>query len=589
MSVKTNQTSILLAVVCFVFLTRNLFILKSVQPVGYVVDIYSMFPSSFYLTLMFCYLVATFLVLNGKKTLGTLILCLNHLEILLIPHMLGYYSMGRADDMSYIGEYLQIANSGYFSSWDIYPAIHIIGSSISLISNLEAHSTSFIIPIVFSFMFIAGIYLFSRELFSDSCINSLALVSSFILYLGVYNFLNVPHALFFAFMPLYLFHFYKYFGAHNNMSNSIIFILMTLLIAFTHPFIILLLFVVFLVHMLPKIIPTANMKILRIPKISLSSFFILITSFLLWFINCTAYQNSFKGNYISFINKVTEPVSFETADKLTKIHFDISDYMQLLSFFYGRYAIPTLIIFISFIIIYFNRHIIKRESFKNYPYVVMLYIVFLIIQIILLFNPIFSHQPDRIMNLNFVVYAQVPLFACALYLLFLRQSKSHSRIVLVCGILLLVWSFSLFGAFDSPNVYRTNVALTQNEVFGMEWFYEVKDESVISIPFSQIERFHDLFGNFQTIDLLYRPPDHFGYTNNSSNFANINLYEGQKSNIIILTIDELLYQEVPGYMTVGRYTKEDFDRFRNDISVNKIYDSINIEIFRSYHTVNYEQ
>lgn len=581
MQIKTNQIFTLLAIVCFVFLTRNLFILKSVQPIGYVVDIYSMFPLSFYLGLMFCYLVATFLVLNGKKTLGTLILCLNHFEILIIPYMLGYYSMGRADDMSYIGEYLQITNSGYLASWDIYPASHIIGASISLISNLEAHGTSFTIPIVFSFMFIAGIYLFSRELFPDSCINSLALVSSFILYLGTYNFLNVPHALFFAFMPLYLFHFYKYFGKYGNISNSMIFILMTLLIAFTHPFIVLILFVVFLVHMLPKIIPTINMDVLRVPKINVSSFLILVTSFLLWFISSIGYQTSFRMNYVNFINKVTEPVSFETADKLAKINFSVSDYMQLFSFFYGRYVIPTFVILISFIIIYLNRHIIKKEFLRNYPYLVMLYIVFLITQIILLFNPILSHQPDRIMNLNFVVYAQVPLFACALYFLFLRKSKSYSRIILVCGILLFIWSFSLFGTFDSPNVYRPNVALTNNEVSGMNWFYEVKNESVISVPLSQINRFHDLQGDFQNDDIIYNSPDHFGYSDNSSNFANMNLYEIHKLNIIVLTIDELLYQKIPGYMIVGRYTKEDFDRFRNDISVNKIYDSLNIEIFIS--------
>src|SRR5659263_631832 len=153
MKIKINQIFTLLAIVCFVLLTRNLFILRFVQPVGYVVDIYSMFPLSFYLAFMFCYLVATFLVLNGKKVLGTLILCINHFEILIIPYMLGYYSMGRADDMSYIGEYLQIATSGHFADWDIYPASHIIGASISLISNLEAHSTFFIMPIVFSFIF----------------------------------------------------------------------------------------------------------------------------------------------------------------------------------------------------------------------------------------------------------------------------------------------------------------------------------------------------------------------------------------------------------------------------------------------------
>lgn len=581
MQVKTNKIFPLLAIVCFILLIRNLFLLKFVQPVGYVVDIYSMFSLSFYFGLMFCYLVATFLVLNGKKTLGTLILCLNHFEILIIPYMLGYYSMGRADDMSYIGEYLQIATSGNFASWDIYPASHIIGASISLISNFEAHSTSFIVPIVFSFMFIVGIYLFSRELFPDSCINSLVLVSSFILYLGTYNFLNVPHALFFALMPLYLCYFYRYILRYNNISLSIIFVLMTLLIPFTHPFIVFFVFVFLLFHMVIKIFLTPIMEVLCIPKIRTVSFLLLASSFICWYIYNNTIMRNFRRRYFSFIEKITEPVYHETTSKLAKINFDIYDYMQLFSLFYGRYLFPTLIIFISIIYIYFNKNVIKIYSFRNYLYVIWLYIFSSIVQFILLFNPIISHQSDRIMNLNFVLYAQVPLFACALYLLFLKKSQSYSRIILVCGILLFVWSFSLFGSFSSPNVYKINVALTQNEVSGMNWFHEVRDDFVFIVPISQTDRFHDLQGDFQNEDIIYRPPDHFGYSNNSSNFANINLYENQKLNIIIFTIDELLYQEVPGYKFVGRYTKEDFIRFRNDASVNKIYDSINIEIFRS--------
>jgi hypothetical protein len=186
------------------------------------------------------------------------------------------------------------------------------------------------------------------------------------------------------------------------------------------------------------------------------------------------------------------------------------------------------------------------------------------------------------MNLNFVVYAQVPLFACALYLLFLEKSKSYSRMMLVCGILLLVWSFSLFGSFDSPNVSRNNVALTYNEVSGMNWFYKVKDNSLISIPLSQLNRFYHLFGNAEKGDAMKYLPDHFGYSNNSNNFMEINLNPGLSSYIVILTIDELLYQEVPAYAHVGRYNKYDFVRFRNDLSVNKIYASTNIEIFKSY-------
>jgi len=238
MMADKNQIFSLLSTVCFILLIRNAFLLKFVEPVGYIVDIYSAFPFDFYLGFIFCYFVASFLVLNGKKIIGVSILCLNHLEILLIPYKLGYYSMGRADDMSYIGEYLQIANSGHFANWDIYPATHIIGASVSIISGLETNFTSFIIPILFSFIFIMGIYLFSREMLPYPCIKSLVIVSSFILYLGIYNFLNVPHALFFAFIPLYLFVMYCYFNSKkHNVPFSLIFVLVTLLISYTQNFV----------------------------------------------------------------------------------------------------------------------------------------------------------------------------------------------------------------------------------------------------------------------------------------------------------------------------------------------------------------
>jgi hypothetical protein len=513
--------------------------------------------------------------------LGTLILCLNHFEILIIPYMLRYYSMGRADDMDYIGEYLEITTSGHFSSWDIYPAIHIIGASLSMISSLEAHYTSFIIPIVFSFIFIAGIYLFSRKLFPDSCINLLVLVSSFILYLGVYNFLNVPHAMFFSFIPLYLWLFSKYAGRYYDTSFAIIFVLVTLLIPITHPFVVFFLFLFFLSHMITRFLTGSNVKFLNIQKIKISSFSLLVISFIDWLINNSTLMGSLGRQYKNFINKVTEPVFFETTQKLAKTNFGFLDYLRLFSLYYGRYALPTFIIIISGIYLYFNKNLLKEKVLKNYPYLLFFYIVLLLVQIVLLFNPLISHQPDRIMNLNFVIYGQIPLFSCSLYVLFLKKSTSFNRLLPVCIILSIIWSLSLFGCFDSPNVYRANVALANNEICGMDWFYKVKDESTIIAPISNINRFHGLFGNHEKQDILKGIPDHFGYVNNSDTFVDVNSGLDENSYIIILTLDELLYQEVPSYKAVGRYTKEDFSKFRSDTSVNEIYDSKNIEIFRT--------
>lgn len=581
MMADKNQIFSLLSTVCFILLIRNAFLLKFVEPVGYIVDIYSAFPFDFYLGFIFCYFVASFLVLNGKKIIGVSILCLNHLEILLIPYKLGYYSMGRADDMSYIGEYLQIANSGHFANWDIYPATHIIGASVSIISGLETNFTSFIIPILFSFIFIMGIYLFSREMLPYPCIKSLVIVSSFILYLGIYNFLNVPHALFFAFIPLYLFVMYCYFNSKkHNVPFSVIFVLVTLLISYTHPFIVFFLIVTFLFHLVSKILSITQLEILKIPSVNSVSFLILAVSFFSWLVYNEKLVGDLRISYISFINKVTEPVFFETADKLTKVNFGFLEYVQLFSLFYGRYIFPTIFIMASFIFIYHNRNLLKNNIFINYPYLVTLYIIFLFVQLVLLVNPLISHQPDRIMNLNFILYAQIPLFALSIYVLFLRNSKSIYSISLICLILVSIWTFSLFGCLDSPRVYRTNAALTYNEVEGMNWFYNLKDDNaIVGVPLSQINRFHDLFGEKDAKDSLKHFPDHFGYSNNSSNIREVNVELNNHFYIVLLTIDELLYQEIPSYAKIGRYYKSDFIRLRDDTSTNKIYDSMNIEIF----------
>lgn len=581
MYIRKTQIFKFLAIVCFFLIIRNLLLLKLVQPIGYVIDIYSMFPFTFYLSLISCYFISIFLIFYNYKKLGIFILCINHLEILLIPYMLGYYSMGRADDMYYIYKYFQITKFGYFTGGDIYPASHIIGAFISLLSNIEVHNTSFIIPIIFSFIFIIGLYLFSKELISEPFICSLVIVSSFILYMGIYNFLNTAHALFFAFMPLYLCYFHKHILNPKSESLSITFVLMTLVIPLTHPFIMFFLFSIFLLHLVPIILSKSPFNVLKIPRIKMSSFLLLVVGLMGWFVYSLLWYR-FKQNYVAFVNQATEPVVYEkTIEKFSKIHLDFFDCVKLTSFFYGRYIIPTIFIIISFILLYRNRKFLKMNMFKEYPYLVILYFSFILLQGFLLFNPLISHQPDRITNLNFIVYSQVPLFACALYLIFFKDSIKFRKILQVCGILTFIWSLSLFGCFDSPNVYRENVAVTYNEANGVDWFIHMKDDSIIIAPISQMNRFFNLLGYPEEGNRFTSTRDHFGYVNESDTFKNINLDTGTTAYVVILTVDELVYQKVPGYMTIGRYTYSDFVRFRKDISLNKIYDSLNIEIFKS--------
>ncbi|WP_440951248.1 hypothetical protein [Methanosphaerula subterraneus] len=569
----------LLLIVGFGLTVNNLQILFVQQPAGYVVDIYSVLPLSFYGAAILCYLFASIALFSKQdviKKLGVLLLVINHAVILIIPYMLGYYSMGRADDMSYIGEYVHISTTGSFQGWDIYPAAPILGATITTLTGLPANYTAFLMPFIFSFILIGGLYMCCRFFLKEEMILKISILASFILYLGPYNFLNVPHALFFAYMPIYIFILSRF--VHNSTTeNALIILIPTVLVPFMHPFI------VFFVSSLLILMAVSGGLLNRIfhgdYRYAGRPLIVLFIGFLSWFIYSNSLLRNFSQQYQSFIQKTTEPVLFETTDKLAQINIDLIKIIKLLFVYYSRYFIPLLIIIVGFGYLYINRKKISERLKNQMAFFSIFYIVFLLAECILFLNPIISHQPDRITNLNFMVYAQVPLFALSLYIIFSKTKYFCGRTILLIFLLTGIWSLSLFGVFDSPNIFKTNDGLTYNEVEGMTWFYEVGDYANFIAPFSQIGRFRDLFDYPGRPDNNIPITDHFGYDSSSRTFANINLKEGQKSYIILLTVDELRYQKVPGYMEVGRYGADDFIRFRHDPTINKVYQNTNIEIF----------
>jgi hypothetical protein len=568
-----------LLIIGFLLVVHNFLTLYFHQPQGYVVDIYSVLPLSFYGASILCYLISSIVLLSERdlvRKFGILLLVLNHLTILSIPYMLGYYSMGRADDMSYIGEYVHISRTGAIDGWDIYPGSLILGAVLSIVSGLPANGAAFVMPVVFSFVFIGGLVLCCRFFLKEEQLVNIAILSSFILYLGPYNFLNVPHALFFAYMPLFIFILSGYIKKPDFASAALV-IIPTVLVPFMHPFIVLFVFALLLVlvlfgRVLNRFIQGDYWRATR-PLV------ILFTGFFSWFIYCDALLSGFRISYRSYLQRTTEPVLLETADKLARINVDLFKMTKLLFVYYSRYFIPLIVIGIALVLVYLKRDQISDFLKNRTHFFLIFYITFLVTEAVLFLNPMFSHVPDRMTNLNFMVYAQVPLFVLALSVVFAKSKFFNRQTIILLLLLTGTWGLGLFGTFDSPNIFRTNVALTYNEVEGMEWFYGVRDSENIIVPLSQIGRFHDLFDDGGS-DNRISMPDHFGYDSSHRPFADINLEYGQQSYIVLLTLDELLYQEVPGWVEVGRYTAGDYVRFRNDQSVNaKIYDNLNIEVY----------
>jgi len=485
--------------------------------------------------------------------------------------------MGRADDMSYIGEYLHISNIGIISNWDIYPASHIFGASIAIISGMQSSVVSFIIPIVFSSLFVFGTNIHGNKFYKNTDYRNILIVSSFVLYLGMYNFLNTPHALFFAFLPIYLFIIFNYVQ-HGTTSYAIMMVLFSLLIPFTHPFILffviafqlsLLLFKRFIKNLI-----TGDISRLR------NIVIIQLTAFASWFLYSSSLLGSFGRAVNSFLLKLTEPVLTETTDKIVKIGPDLSSFIPFVLIYYGRFIIPTVLI-IVFLFLYYNR--IKHDAEQNriVKLLFVAYLITLIIEAILFLNPLISHVPDRMTNLLFLVYFQIPAFTL-LSIIYINNYKIKSRIYTIkkfsmISVVILIFSLSLLGALPSPMVYSSNFALTNNEVAGMKWVYDFRDSDNMAAPLSQIGRFHTLFDDGLNDDYIGLS-DHFGYDNTNKSLAQSITDNSGSLYIVKLTIDVTLYEEVPGYSNIGRYNYQDYYRLNCDDSVINIYSSKNIGI-----------
>ena len=236
MSKITNNILNLITSISLLLLVYSLFILRGIQPEGYTTNIYEQLPFHFYLTLLLCYVSACVLLLAYRKISAVLILLLIHITVLIVPYMLGYVSMGRGEEFSYIGLAGQssLCNLSGFSN--LSPTGPLLVSALAHISGLETSSLSYFLPVFFSIMFITGMFLFYRIFMSREKLVIVTFLSSMIPYFGHFQTSSASYYLTFCLIPLYLFVLRKALS-DKNRATAVCLLFMIPLIPLAHPFI----------------------------------------------------------------------------------------------------------------------------------------------------------------------------------------------------------------------------------------------------------------------------------------------------------------------------------------------------------------
>ncbi len=571
-----NAPLLLGSIVSFILISINFLLLSNSTPEGYKINIYSQLPSYFWVNLTIIYFIGCILVLQRKdffKKIGISSLLINYLSIFLVPISLGYFIYGTSDELTHLGEIKNIVLTGHVDRFNVYPLTHIIYSMVSLIVNLEPNLVSSILPSIFSIVFILGIIAFSKlYLGFEQNLIPIVFLSSLIYYFGHFHFSNVPNFSYFSLVPVILYSMGKYLH-HRDFSISTVVTIFIVTICFAHPFVWL-----FIGYLLALIILSKK----YLPQISnvYTIFLLLASTFVLWFIK-SFYLQEFSKIYNSFVNSQIDSVAIKGFSLLSKIDFSPTELLRFMFLYGGRYIIPIFLICL-YAMFFFRSNKYPKDTLRSISQLFMIAVAFGFYQIVLLINPMISHGPDRIMNLNYFLFAMVPLFAVSLYYIFNINGKWKS-ILTPSLILSLIFSLSVYGAFYSPYIYQPNIGTTYNEVDGMNWLFNHKGSMPIHDLFGESgHRYSSLFYGWSITkeklgsDVLVTKAgvlqDHFGYDNNE--------YFNMPNSYIVLTSESTLaYTTI--YEKFSKYTISDFYKLENDPKVNKVYDSLNIKILMS--------
>jgi hypothetical protein len=584
----TNILLNLVASISLLLLVYSLFILRGIQPQGYTVNIYEQLPFSFYLTLLFCYLSACVLLLAYRKISAILLLLLVHITVMITPYMLGYVSVGRGDEFSYMGLAGEIGLS------DLSSLSHtgsLFFSVLALISGMQASALYYFLPVLFSFMFVVGMFLFYRVFMSREKLVSVAFLSSMIPYFGHFQISTIPYYLSFCLVPLYLFVMRNVLSGKNR-AMFICLLLMIPLVPLADPFIFAYLacFSVFLIVSLRSLKSDLLHKIMNLNFLSPDSLHNTgrkVPVFI--FLSLTSGVFLLFAKYIPHSFDILFPtLAWHTDTLMTTGLFrepgtesNFFEFIHLFNLHYGKYYIPLIFILINTVIVWQNRKRFCHHFVRRYPRFLAMYIFTFFLELAFLFNPFIPYPPDRFANLSFIIFAQIPLMGYSLYVIFLRKGYTlglGSAVMILC----LLWTLGFFTCLNSPYTGGVSEGVSHNEVEGIHWLSGVREnypyiissveEKEISAVPGSLSGNYNLYANYSenSIAPVYAP----------TSVPDVVLpVEGANENepfyLVVTTFSKALCQNERKYIE----EPVSYVNTPSACNLNKIYDSLNIEIY----------
>jgi hypothetical protein len=590
----------ILITLSFVLITLSLLVIAANPSNGsYEFSIYSAYPWYFWASVLSSIIIGQVLILSRCYSHSNKVLLLSGVAILFsntillcLPILRGYVAFGRGDVLTHIGWMKDILQTGYIGIHDIYPLNHILGVSFSFASGMNLYDVTMVIPIFFSLFLTITVFLFAREILETRWQIILATVIGSIMLFGTAQTSFAPFQQSIFLFPFTLFLFFKSRSSSKASLYRAMFLFYLVFVAFYHP-----LSAVFMIAIL--IVMEQGMafskwagmvdekKSAPFQKMQKVSNLVLIAFVVCFMWN--AYTKVVRINIWNLLNSLNSSSDSSQLASYTNIinsnNLSIVDILGSLFTMYGQYVILIIITTLGMARLL---HGMIKLGHKQSPITLMLsyeFSFFIIASIVTSFI---------VYIVGFGRYLIVSVIFCIFLLPLLMDSAKFPKrfgnikpkpylqsiaLMILVFTLLMISTLSLYA---SPTVRSINYQVTETEFVGMDGFnhMRVMDNQVFEMGTSQYRMYDALYGrdskSFTTNEILYSPPDHFGYLSNQSWTGN----SSSPKYLLLTDAGRYFYPEIyPDFSNRWRFTNADFTRLMLDSNVTKLYDNSNLDIY----------
>lgn len=532
---------------------------------SYEISIFNSYPIYIWISFFVSMALAIYITLESTEKIwrvfGVSILFFINFIFLLLPFFRNYALYGRADVITHLEYISNIIASNHISMVDFYPFSHIFVTNFYYLSNINVDTIMMIVPAIFFVFYYLGLYLFTREITTNSSEILIVMLLGTVLLFSYYDTMFLPTQLSFSVIPMILFFLFrsKRLGK-NNFSYGILFIIFLLLMPFFHPLTSINLIFFFILIGFSLLLTSRNARSFNYKSL-VNPLFLLIVSFLAWISSKTIFNSNVARIYNWFVNEVGTPTIDTYKYSLSSSNLSIFEVVKKILLTYGTELIYILIAILS--ILYLLRRTLKNRNLNfNTAFLILGFITFTMLSGLFLMGAYGISNPLR--EFVYVLFFATILNGIYLARIGFKEGKVKRNFkYFFLAILLVSSGLGLYSSYASISTGETNIQVTNAEFTGMGWFYSNRNPNL---------KIYDLDKS------SYRFSDYY----NGVDYTKIKMWMFKSAPYDFNFTSERGYLIINNYV-FDRYTefwpdnpyfqKNDFNNLNNNLIVNKVYDN----------------